>query len=76
MDDARDLIALVSTDSEFDHFEAVRESHTGSLGIFVSEAVKSNLAAWPRLAPRRAWLRRLRWQSSAPLLKTQMTLHP
>ena len=50
IDDAQDLIALVSTDAEFDHFEAVREPFEPSLGSFISAAVKSNLAALFRLS--------------------------
>lgn len=44
MDDAQNLMALVSTDAEFDHFEAVREPYAESLGVFISSAVQSNLA--------------------------------
>ena len=34
----------MSTDAEFDHFEAVREPYAGSLGVFISSAVRSSLA--------------------------------
>lgn len=44
MDDAQNLWALVSTDAEFDHFEAVREPYAENLGVFISSAVRSNLA--------------------------------
>jgi hypothetical protein len=50
IDDAEDLVALVSTDAEFDHFEAVRETFESSLGSFISAAVQSNLAALSRLS--------------------------
>jgi hypothetical protein len=59
MDDAQNLPALVSTDAEFDHFEAVREPYAGSLGVFISSAVRANLArlatlsATARTAPAR-----------------------
>lgn len=50
MDDSGNLVALVSTDAEFDHFEAVREAFEPSLGGFISAAVESNLAALARLS--------------------------
>lgn len=49
MDDAQNLTALVSTDAEFDHFEAVREPYESSLGAFISAAVKADLAALAKL---------------------------
>ena len=50
IDDAQNLVALVSTDAEFDHFEAVREAYEGDLGTFISAAVRSNLAALDKLS--------------------------
>ncbi len=50
MDDARNLVALVSTDAEFDHFEAVRDPYESSLGVFISAAVEANLAALAKLS--------------------------
>jgi hypothetical protein len=50
LDDAENLVALVSTDAEFDHFEAIREPYESSLGAFISAAVESNLAALARLS--------------------------
>jgi hypothetical protein len=50
LDDAKNLIALVSTDAEFDHFEAVREPYEPSLDAFISAAVQSNLAALAKLS--------------------------
>ncbi len=50
VDDARNLVALVSTDAEFDHFEAVREPYESSLGTFIGAAVESNLAALAQLS--------------------------
>ena len=50
MDDAANLVALVSTDAEFDHFEAVREPYESYLGVFIAAAVKSNLAALAQLS--------------------------
>ncbi|HLH04556.1 MAG TPA: amidohydrolase family protein [Bryobacteraceae bacterium] len=45
LDDARNLIALVSTDAEFDHFEAVREPYESNLATFIGAAVKADLGA-------------------------------
>ena len=50
LDDARNLVALVSTDAEFDHFEAVREPYEASLGAFIAAAVQSNLGALAQLS--------------------------
>ncbi|AXC11643.1 Amidohydrolase family protein [Acidisarcina polymorpha] len=50
MDDAQDLVALVSTDAEFDHFEAVREPYEASLGAFISAGVQADLAALVKLS--------------------------
>ncbi len=44
------LVALISTDAEFDHFEAVREAYEPDLGVFISAAVKADLAALDKLA--------------------------
>ena len=49
LDDAKNLTALVSTDAEFDHFEAVRETYESSLNTFISSAVQANLAALAKL---------------------------
>ena len=49
VDDAQNLIALVSTDAEFDHFEAVRQPYQQNLGMFISAAVQADLAALTRL---------------------------
>jgi imidazolonepropionase-like amidohydrolase len=50
LDDARNLVALVSTDAEFDHFEAVRQPFEAHLGEFIAAAVQSNLAALGQLS--------------------------
>jgi imidazolonepropionase-like amidohydrolase len=50
LDDDQNLIALVSTDAEFDHFEAVRVSYESSLGAFIAAGVNSNLAALAQLS--------------------------
>jgi hypothetical protein len=50
LDDTQNLLALVSTDAEFDHFEAVREPYVASLGTFISSAVQSNLAVLAKLS--------------------------
>jgi hypothetical protein len=49
IDDAQNLIAVVSTDAEFDHFEAVRQPHEASLGVFIAAAVKAELAGLTKL---------------------------
>jgi imidazolonepropionase-like amidohydrolase len=50
LNDAQDLVALVSIDAEFDHFEAVREPYAASLGAFISAAVQLDLAALAKLS--------------------------
>ena len=50
MDDEQNLLALVSTDAEFDHFEAVREPYEASLGAFIAAAVQADLAALAKLS--------------------------
>lgn len=44
-DSSRNLVAEVSTDAEFDHFEAIREGYESALGDFVSRAGSDNMAA-------------------------------
>lgn len=43
------LVALVSTDAEFDHFEAVRDGYENSLNTFIGHAVTAELAALDRI---------------------------
>lgn len=50
MDEQQNLVALVSTDAEFDHFEAVREEYEPMLATFIQTAAKDNLAALAKLA--------------------------
>ena len=56
-DSAKNLIATVCVDAEFDHFEAIREGYEGSLNTFVSKAADDGMAALfelsNRLSPRR-----------------------
>jgi hypothetical protein len=40
----------VSTDAEFDHFEAVREPYAAKLGMFIGAAVQADLAALNKLS--------------------------
>ena len=49
MDDAQNLVALVSTDAEFDHLEAVRQDYESSLATFIAAAVQANLGALAKL---------------------------
>ena len=44
------LIAAVSTDAEFDHFEAVQEQYEGSLGFFVGRAGADGMMALAELS--------------------------
>jgi imidazolonepropionase-like amidohydrolase len=41
----RNLVAEVSTDAEFDHFEAIREGYESALGDFVGRAGADNMQA-------------------------------
>ncbi|MDE1177045.1 MAG: amidohydrolase family protein [Edaphobacter sp.] len=50
MDERQDLVALISTDAEFDHFEAIRDEYEGALGTFIQNAANDNLAALAKLA--------------------------
>jgi hypothetical protein len=49
MDDSRNLMALISTDAEFDHFEAIRQPYEDSLEVFIASAVRAELSALARL---------------------------
>ena len=44
-DAARNLVAEISTDAEFDHFEAIRDGYESVLGTFVARAGADNMAA-------------------------------
>ncbi len=44
-DDHENLVALVSVDAEFDHFEAIREGYEEALGIFVAQAGTDGMAS-------------------------------
>ena len=45
MDSDNNLVALVSTDAEFDHFEAVRDDYEPALSKFVASAAHDEMAA-------------------------------
>jgi imidazolonepropionase-like amidohydrolase len=45
MDSSNNLAALVSTDAEFDHFEAVRDDYEPALSAFVASAAHDEMAA-------------------------------
>ena len=49
MDDSQNLMGLVSTDAEFDHFEAIRRPYEANIDIFIAAAVKADLSALARL---------------------------
>ena len=44
-DSNRNLVAAVTTDAEFDHFEAIRDGYESALGDFVSRAGADNMSA-------------------------------
>ena len=44
MDSANNLAALVSTDAEFDHFEAMRDEYEPALSVFVASAAHDQMA--------------------------------
>jgi imidazolonepropionase-like amidohydrolase len=44
-DQSRNLIAAVTTDAEFDHFEAIHDGYESGLGAFVGLAGADNMAA-------------------------------
>jgi imidazolonepropionase-like amidohydrolase len=50
MDSNNNLAALVSTDAEFDHFEAVREEYEPALSKFVANAARDEMAALSELS--------------------------
>ncbi len=50
MDSEDNLAALVSTDAEFDHFEAVREEYEPALAKFVASAARDEMAALTELS--------------------------
>ena len=49
MDGDNNLAALISTDAEFDHFEAVREEYEPALAKFVGSAARDEMAALSEL---------------------------
>src|SRR5580693_920080 len=50
MDGKDNLAALVSTDAEFDHFEAVREEYEPGLAKFVASAARDQMASLSELS--------------------------
>jgi hypothetical protein len=49
-DDKQNLVAAISTDAEFDHFEAIRDEYESALGDFVARAGKDNMAALAQIS--------------------------
>jgi imidazolonepropionase-like amidohydrolase len=45
LDASRNLVAAITTDAEFDHFEAIRDGYEALLGDFVARAGADNMAA-------------------------------
>jgi len=54
MDSNNNLAALVSTDAEFDHFEAVREEYEPALSKFVASAARDEMVALTELSQGRS----------------------
>ncbi len=50
MDSSNNLAALVSTDAEFDHFEAVRDEYEPALSAFVASAAHDEMALLTELS--------------------------
>jgi imidazolonepropionase-like amidohydrolase len=50
MDGSNNLAALVSTDAEFDHFEAVRDEYAPALSAFVASAAHDEMALLTELS--------------------------
>jgi imidazolonepropionase-like amidohydrolase len=44
-DSNRNLVAAITTDAEFDHFEAIRDGYESALGDFVGRAGSDNMSA-------------------------------
>jgi imidazolonepropionase-like amidohydrolase len=44
-DSSRNLVAAITTDAEFDNFEAIRDGYEGALGDFVGRAAADNMSA-------------------------------
>jgi imidazolonepropionase-like amidohydrolase len=51
-DSAKNLIATVCVDAEFDHFEAIREGYEAALPAFVAKAAEDGMAGLSTLATR------------------------
>lgn len=52
LDSAQNLVAAVSIDAEFDHFEALRDGYEPALPAFVSRAAADGMAALAEMARR------------------------
>ena len=50
LDAQRNLVAAVTCDAEFDHFEAIREGYESALGTFVRRAGADGMAALGELS--------------------------
>jgi imidazolonepropionase-like amidohydrolase len=57
-DSAQNLVAAVTVDAEFDHFEAVRDGYESALSFFVTRAVADGMAALAETARRLSPTRR------------------
>jgi imidazolonepropionase-like amidohydrolase len=50
MDSNNNLVALISTDAEFDHFEAIRDEYRALLPKFIAQAAREEMAALSELS--------------------------
>src|SRR5215813_4568402 len=50
LDEAHNLVAVVTVDAEFDHFESLREEYAPALSIFVVKAVADGMARLAELS--------------------------
>ncbi|HEX8653503.1 MAG TPA: amidohydrolase family protein [Pyrinomonadaceae bacterium] len=50
LDSSKQLVAAVTNDAEFDHFEAIREGYESLLPVFVAKALQDRMDALVRLA--------------------------
>jgi imidazolonepropionase-like amidohydrolase len=67
-DSAQNLVAAVTVDAEFDHFEALRDGYESALSFFVTRAVADGMAALAETA------RRLSPERKGPLVISGATL--
>jgi imidazolonepropionase-like amidohydrolase len=50
LDASKQLVAAVTDDAEFDHFEAIREGYEAALPVFIAKAAEDGMASLAQLA--------------------------